>query len=307
MSLATLDGHPPPLFKQGPSAFSKLVCFSALALFLMVADLRFGVMRPLRSIMVTVLYPAQWAVLQPARALQIIGGYLTSLEFAQAEVAQARKKLISQATRAGQVEQLTQENARLRQLLQLREQFKTSAIAAQVLYDAADVYTRKVIIDKGSTHGVELGSGVIDESGVLGQITRVHPFISEVTLVIDRDLAVPVLNARTGVRSLAYGDPSGYGGIELRFMASSADMQVGDLLTSSGIDGVYPAGLHVAKIDKIERRADSTFARVYCKPLALVLGAKHLIVIKPVTSQMPARSSVASNAPSPLAPSVSVK
>ena len=77
-----------------------------------------------------------------------------------------------------------------------------------MLYDAADPYTRKVIIDKGQAQGIEAGSPVIDESGVLGQVTRVHPLISEVTLVTDREQAIPVLNVRTGARSVAYGDPA---------------------------------------------------------------------------------------------------
>lgn len=289
MSLGTLDGQPPPLFKQGPSALSKLIFFSALALFLMVADVRFRLVRPVRSVLVTALYPIEWLVLQPVRIVQGAGIYFTGLEAAKAEVARARNKLILQASRSAQVEQLTLENARLRKLLDLRAQFSMDSTPAQVLYEAADVYTRKVIIDKGTMHSLVVGSAVVDESGVLGQVTRAHPFVSEVTLITDRDLAIPVLNVRTGVRSLAYGDPNNYGGLELRFMPSSSDVQQGDLLTTSGVDGVYPAGIAVAKIDKIERRADSAFARIYCKPQALVSGAKHVMVIKPMAAQIPER------------------
>src|SRR6185295_18212455 len=104
----------------------------------------------------------------------------------------------------------------------------------------------KVIIDKGAAQGVDAGSPVIDESGVLGQVTRVHALISEVTLVTDRDQAIPVLNTRTGARGIAYGDPH-EGGLELRYMAANADVQAGDLLTTSGVDGVYPTGIPVAK------------------------------------------------------------
>jgi rod shape-determining protein MreC len=182
------------------------------------------------------------------------------------------------------------ENNRLRKILGLREQLAISAMSAEVLYDAADPYTRKIIIDKGLLQGVALGSPVLDESGVLGQVTRVHPLVSEVTLVIDRDLAIPVLNVRTGARSVAYGDVTHSGdGLELRFMGSNSDVQVGDLLTTSGVDGVYPPGLPVAKISKIERRAESAFAKIYCTPQALVAGARHVMVVKPVSAQIPAR------------------
>ncbi|MES2413123.1 MAG: rod shape-determining protein MreC [Pseudomonadota bacterium] len=290
MPLGTLDRSPPPIFKQGPSALSKLVFFSALALFLMVADTRFRVTQPVRATLATLLYPVQWLALQPVRAIQGSGEYFTTLTTANASSEDARKKLALQSLRAGQVEQLLQENVRLRKLLGLREQLATSVMAAEVLYDAADPYTRKVIIDKGLLQGVELGSPVLDEAGVLGQVTRVHPFLSEVTLVNDRDLAIPVLNVRTGARSVAYGDPTASGGgLELRFMGSNSDVQQGDLLTTSGVDGVYPPGLPVARISRIERRAESAFAKIYCTPQALVTASRHVMVVKPVSAQIPPR------------------
>ena len=266
--------------------------FSALALFLMVADTRFRITQPLRAALATALYPVQWLALQPVRAVQGASGYLTGLDEANISSELASKKLALQSMRAGQVESLAQENARLRKLLGLREQLSASVRSAEVLYDAADPYTRKVIIDKGALQGLELGSPVLDESGVLGQVTRVHPLVSEVTLVIDRDLAIPVLNVRTGARSVAFGDPltaASGSGLELRFMGSNSDVKEGDLLTTSGVDGVYPAGLPVAKISRIERRAESAFAKIYCAPQALVAGARHVMVVKPASSQLPPR------------------
>jgi rod shape-determining protein MreC len=289
MPLGTLDRNPPPFFKQGPSALSKLMVFSALALFLMVADTRFRLAQPLRGAVATVLYPLQWVAMRPVLAARWGADYFESLNSAQRSEEAARVKLAAQSQRANQVEQLTLENQRLRKLLELRDRVSTSGIAAEVLYDAADPYNRKVIIDKGLAHGIEAGSPVIDESGVLGQVTRVHPFISEVTLVTDRDQAIPVLNTRTGARSVTYGDPASRGSLELRFMAGNADVQPGDLLTTSGVDGVYPPGLPVAKVEKVERRAESGFARISCLPQALVTGARHLMVLAPVSAQLPAR------------------
>ena len=300
MPLGTLDRSLPPFFNQGPSVLSKLMFFGALSLFLMVADARFNITQPIRAAIATALYPAQWLALQPVRAVKEVSAYFASLSQAQQDSEEARKKLALQSLRAGQVEQLTQENKRLRKLLELREQLAIPLLAAEVLYDAADPYSRKVIIDKGMTQGVDLGSPVLDEAGVLGQVTRVHPLVSEVTLVIDRDLAIPVLNVRTGARSVAYGDSSSSGsGMELRFMGSNADVQEGDLLTTSGVDGVYPPGLPVATISRIERRAESTFAKIHCAPQALVNGVRHVIVVKPQATMLPSRSEVA---PPPAAP-----
>ena len=292
MPLGTLDRTPPPFFKQGPSSLSKLLLFSALSLFLMVADVRFSITQPVRAALSTGLYPVQWLAIQPVRGVRSGSDYLAGLNQANSSSQQAAKKLALQSLRAGQVEQLLLENSRLRNVLGLREQLSASVMAAEVLYDAADPYTRKIIIDKGLLQNLELGSPVLDESGVLGQITRVHPLVSEVTLVIDRDLAIPVLNVRTGARSVAYGDPSSAasgGGMELRFMGSNSDVQVGDLLTTSGVDGVYPPGLPVAKVSKIERRAESAFAKIYCTPQARVTGARHVLVVTPVSGQIPAR------------------
>ncbi len=280
MPLGTLDRTPPPFFKQGPSALSKLVVFSAIALFLMVADLRFKVATPLRTALATVIYPGQWLVMQPIEAVIAVRGYFTSLEQSRSLEAEALQRLARQSERSQQVEQLSLENRRLRELLALRERAQVEGIGAQVLYDAADPYTRRVVIDRGQTHGVKAGAPVIDESGVLGQVTRVYPLVSEVSLLVDPDQAIPVLNARTGVRSIAFGQPSRSGdGMELRYTVANADIAVGDLLTTSGVDGVYPPGLAVARVTDIERAADSSFARIRCEPVARVQAALHVIVL----------------------------
>lgn len=287
MPLGTLDRDPPPFFRQGPSALSKLAVCSALALFLMVADARFKMMQPLRVGLATVLYPLQWLAMRPVLLVRGASGHFESLSAAQAAEAAARQKLNQQSQRANQVDQLALENSRLRKLLGLRERLHSEAMVAQVIYDAADPFTRKVIIDKGLLDKVSLGSPVLDESGVLGQVTRVYPSVSEVTLVTDRDHAIPVLNARTGARGVAFGDNSTHAdAMELRFMAANADVAVGDLLTTSGVDGVYPPGLPVARVEKVDRRVDAAFARIYCVPLALVAGSNHVMVLQSLASQV---------------------
>jgi rod shape-determining protein MreC len=256
----------------------------------MVADTRFKITQPLRASVATVLYPVQWLVMQPIDWFWQGASYFESLKRAQSTEEEARKKMGLQAQRANQVEQLTLENDRLRKLLELGERITTQAQAAQVLYDSADPFTRKVVINKGLIDGVQAGSPVLDESGVLGQVTRVYPTLSEVTLITDREQAIPVLNTRTGARAVAFGDTSSHGSaLELRYMAANADVAVGDLLTTSGVDGVYPAGLHVARVVKVERRVDTAFARIYCLPVALVDGASHVMVLQPVNTQLPAR------------------
>ena len=300
MSMGTLDRSAPPFFKQGPSALSRLAAFSALALFLMVADTRFHITGPVRQAIGSVLYPLQWLVFQPVELARQGSGYFQSLQAAQADADAAAQKLALVSQQAHQAEQLAQENARLRNLLALRERLQTPAQAAQVIYDTADPYTRRVVIDQGQLHGVEQGVPVMDEGGVLGQVTRVFPLVSEVTLLVDRDQAIPVLNLRTGARAVAYGDPTADhgGGIELRFIQANADVREDDLLTTSGVDGVYPPGLPVARVTHVERRADSAFARIYCQPLAQVQGVRHVMVLKPLTDHLPPRPEPAPTATS---------
>lgn len=283
MPLGTLDRTPPPFFKQGPSALSKLMVFSALAVFLMVADQRFQMVAPMRSAIAAALYPVQWLVLQPVQAARGAGAYLQGLQTALAQADAATRQLAAQSQSALQVEQLALENRRLRDLLGMRERLAPASIGAQVLYEAADPYARRVVIDRGQTHGIQPGSAVIDDQGVLGQVTRVYPLRSEVTLLIDRDQAIPVLNARTGVRSVAFGQAGPQGdALELRYTLSNVDIVEGDLLTTSGIDGVYPPGLPVARVAQVGQRGESAFSRILCTPVARVHAALHVLVLEPV-------------------------
>ncbi|GIX24689.1 MAG: rod shape-determining protein MreC [Caldimonas sp.] len=295
MPLGTLDRTPPPFFRQGPSAFTRLIVFSALALFLMVADRRLSVTEPLRAVIATALHPVQQVLLMPVQAISAAGQYLQGLAAARAAEAQARRQLADQAVRLSRLDLLEQENARLRELLQLRSTVSTRTLAAEVLYDRPDPYTRKVVIDRGLTQGVVPGSPVIDPTGVIGQVTRVYPLTSEVTLLVDKDAVIPVLNTRTQVRGLAYGDPQ-RAGLELRFMPTNADVREGDTLATSGVDGVYPAGLPVAVVSRVERRADSAFARILLEPVGQLDSARHVLVLEPVGHALPPPPEPASEA-----------
>jgi len=286
--LGTLDRTPPPFFRQGPSALTKLMFCSALAVFLMVADTRFKLTRPLRTLVATVLHPVERVLRVPVDAWNGAGDYVMGLQHALSSEAAARATLARQAERAARVEQLQAENQRLRDLLGLRPSLTVRSQPAEVLYEASDPFSRKVVIDRGSAQGVALASPVIDEAGVLGQVTRVYPLSSEVTLLTDKDAAIPVLNTRTQSRSAAYGIATG-SGLELRFMAGNADVQVGDVLHTSGVDGVYPPGIPVAKVVTVDRKVDTGFARVMLAPAALPDGVRHVLVLQPLGLQMPPR------------------
>ena len=297
MVLGTIDRSPPPFFKQGVSALSKLVLFALLSVLCMVGDVRFRISEPLRSAISLVLSPFEFAIVLPKDTWHNLTSWVTSRDEALATAEEARLQLLRQSLNASRVEQLELENRQLRELLNLTLPSGIEGRVAQVMYDAADPFTRKVIINKGSTSGVKPSSPVLDAKGVLGQVTKVYPFMSEVTLVSDQEQATPIMNARTGERGVATGEGGSQGLLYLRYIAANADIEKDDVLVTSGVDGVYPAGLPVARVLRVERRADSSFARVLCVPTAGIGAVRWLMILHPV--ELPARPDPAAGEPKP--------
>ena len=162
---------------------------------------------------------------------------------------------------------------------------------AEILRIPRDPFNRKVMLDKGNQSGIQPGQVVVDDTGVVGQITRSYPWVSEVTLITDKDHSVPVQVVRNGLRSVVSGtgkDDS----LELRYMAGNTDIQEGDSLVTSGIDGVYPPGLPVAVVSKIERNSTYVFARVTCTPVAGVANHRQLLILSmlPPAPEVPAEA-----------------
>lgn len=271
----------PPLFKQGPSAFARVFFFSALAITLLVADTRFDALRVARSALGTALYPVQRSVLAPTQWITDAASYFTRLDRVEKENATLSLEKAELAQTALRAASLEAENAHLRKLAGLRESLRANSIAAQILYDARDPFSRKVIVDRGTQDGVDRGQPVVDESGVVGQVTRVFAYSAEVTLLTDREQAIAVQNVRTGFRGVAYGSgASGTAGlIDLRFMPANADVKQDDLLVTSGLDGVFPDGLPVAKVMSVERNAAYQFAKILCAPMGGIERNRHVLVL----------------------------
>lgn len=273
-----MEYSPPPLFKQGASARAKMLLFALLALGLLMADARLNALAAIRQAIGVALYPLQVVAMLPRDALFATSDYFTTLATLKDENRQIREQQVLNAQQLQQTRQLLAENAYLRKLLDASERLQLKTVMSEILYDARDPFSRKVILDRGERHGLMAGQPVIDDLGVVGQVTRVFPFTSEVTLVTDKDHAIPVQVLRSGVRSVAYGRGQ-TGELELRFMASNADIQKGDVLTTSGIDGVYPPGLAVATVVSVDTKTSDAFARILCKPAAGVSRHRQLLVL----------------------------
>lgn len=284
MPLGTLDRRAPPLFRQGISVSGKTLLYAAIALVLMLADGKLHFLHPIKSGVQSVLYPVQRMVQQPALWWQSMSEHFDDLEAAQQEAIASREAMAAQALRAAQVESLQAENSRLRQLLDIRQRLHYTSTVAEVVFETSDYYRRSVVINKGKLHGIETGSAVITPEGVLGQVTHVNLHNSEVSLLISDDYTIAIRNARSAERNIAFGMPTrdrSQGKMELRFVATDADIRIGDVLTTSGIDGVYPSGLLVATVESIQKRNDSAYMRVVCQPFAAING-QQVLVVRPV-------------------------
>ena len=281
-----MEYSPPPLFKQGASARAKMMFFALIAVALLMADSRLRSLAAVRQAVGTALYPLQVVAMLPRDGFFAVTDYFSSLSRLNGENQRMREQQVLNAQMLQQARQLLAENLHLRKLLAASERIALRSVMSEILYDARDPFSRKVVIDRGAQHGIEPGQPVIDDLGVVGQVTRVFPFTSEVTLLTDKDHAIPVQVLRSGVRSVAYGRGQS-GVLELRFMASNADIQKGDVLMTSGIDGVYPAGLAVATVAAVESKSSDAFARIVCLPTAGVSRNRQLLVLLADTRALP--------------------
>lgn len=287
--IATVGHSPPPFFKRGPAPLARLFFFVSLSLTLLVADLRFHTLESVRQAVAMVLWPMQRVAYIPVEAGTDLSEYFSTLYELKTENDQLRHRELATANQLLRQGHLEEENRRLRALLDMRERQPAEGRVAEILYAARDPFTRKIIVDKGSNAGVEPGQPVIDELGVLGQVTRTYLFTSEVTLLTDKDQAIPVQIQRSGLRAVLAG--AGIGTMELRFLASNADVQPGDILITSGLDGVYLPGLPVARVGKIDRDNSYAFARIDCEPIAGVERHGQVLILgKRVTPPLPAET-----------------
>lgn len=277
----SVAGHvPPPFFRRGLAPVARLIFFLVLALALLITDLRFRTLEWVRAGVATAAWPLQRAAYLPIDAGGDVGIFFSRMSTLVAENEQLRLQQLNSANLLLRQKHLEEENRRLRVLMEMKERHPVEGRIAEILYAARDPFARRVIIDKGSQQGIEAGQAVVDEIGVIGQVVRVFPLTAEVSLLTDKEQAIPIQIQRNGLRAVLEG--AGAGTMELRFLATNAEVDVGDVLITSGLDGVYLPGLPVAKVVEIDRSNSYSFSRIRCTPLAgverrglvLVLGSR---------------------------------
>jgi rod shape-determining protein MreC len=281
-----LDHAPPPFFRQGPSARARVIFFALAAIVLILTDSRFHLLNAVRYGVGTALYPLQWALLQPSLAFKRLTGHFQDTEQLLSDNQKMQRNEIALSLAQTRAAEIAAENTRLRGLLDLKSLVTTNSILAEVQFENRDPYTRRYIVNKGGQHGVLAGQPVLDSQGVAGLVTRVYPASSEVALITDKEITLPVQVIRTGQRSIAYGAPA-LNQLELRFLPGNADIKEGDVFVTSGLDTLYPAGLAVGSVTKLERSGGSAFTKAWLAPAAQLQNASVLMILLTAPSSLP--------------------
>jgi rod shape-determining protein MreC len=273
-----MEYGPPPLFNQGVSARARLAFFSVFAVILIVIDARVNALDVLRNGVAVMLAPLERTLLVPRDLVVATSGYFTSLASLRDENDRLRREALEHAQTLGEARQLLAENGQLRAYAGMSARVSTPSRVVRALYESRDPFSHKVIIDHGTRDGIRAGCPVLDETGIVGQVTRVFLFGAEVTLLTDKDQAIPVQIARNGLHAIAFGG-SEAATLELRYLPANADVEKGDAVVASGLDGMYPAGTPVATVLRVERDVKDQFARVVLQPTGGTTRGRHLLVL----------------------------
>ena len=191
-----------------------------------------------------------------------------------------RQQLLVLGSRTERLQELEGENRRLRELLESSARIEDRVLVASVLGVDIDPSSNGLVLDKGTQHGIRRGHSVIDANGILGQVNHAGPISSTVVLITDTSHALPVVLPRNGLRSIAVGGgPTGE--LDLAYVPKDADIEVGDLLVSSGLGGRFPAGYPAATVVGVETSRGGSYAEVRLRPLANLKRAREVLVVFP--------------------------
>jgi len=278
--------EPPPFFHRGPSPLARLTFFTIAAIALMIADHRFRALETIRLSLSVLAHPVEELAAVPSQAFGRVTDYFTSQDRLLRENQELKVKVLEQSAAAQEARLLRAEQAHLLAMSPGKSRYAEGGMLAEVLYSARNPFTRKIVIDRGLSQGIQAGMPVIDGEGVVGQVTNVGTFTSEVTLVTEKDQSVPVMITRNGLRAIAVGSGKD-GSIDVPFVPAAADVQNGDLFVSSGIDGTYPPGLVVAQVTSVDKSGTHVFAKISAKPAAGVENHRFVLVLASPPSAPP--------------------
>ncbi len=249
-----------------------------LSLSLLLIDVKFSQLNPVRQVLSTALTPIQWLSDIPNDLASGVTFLFTSRASLEEELDLMRARMLVLERKSQKLASVTAELNRLRELLNASRLLDEGVVVTELIGASPDPDNQYITIDKGLAAGVYVGQAVLDAEGLMGQVIEVSEFSSRVLLISDNRHAVPVQVNRNGVRAIAYGVGS-LSHLELGNVPDTADIQVGDLLVSSGLGGRFPKGYPVASVSSIERDPGEPFARVRVAPQALLNRSRLLLLV----------------------------
>ncbi len=289
-------------FTRGPSPLARVTFFGLIAVAVMIADHRFQALGTVRAGVATVLTPVEQALMWPGTIARDLTAYFKTQATLIADNKALNEKVLMLAAEGQRARLITAEQAQIGALQAAHARFGRDGVVAEIIRDARNPFARRIIINRGYANGVKVGAAVIDGLGVVGQVTALGATSAEVTLATDKEQAVPVMvvrkapatsapvnsaatepagtasHAKSGLRAVAMGGGRD-GTIELPFIPVAADIQVGDELVTSGVDGTYPAGLLVASVTLVDKNPAFSFARIIAQPSTAPTHHRFVLVL----------------------------
>ncbi|ULJ61860.1 rod shape-determining protein MreC [Wielerella bovis] len=262
--------------QRGIRPVNKLICLSILSIILLMLDSRYSAVQTARRYVATALFPLQWLANQPLEWYE----YSSAMFQSQNYLLKENQRLMQENTRlklqAQQAELRGKELSDLKSLMSLQNHGLQITTAAEIISNGKEPSGSRLIINKGANHNIRAGDAVVDDTGLIGQINQVHPLSAEISLLTDSTSTIPVMVARTGIRSLLYGDS---GNVSLLYFPTDADLQPNDILVTSGLDSIFPAGIPVARVIQTSRNAGTPFYRVQLEPLSDSRSSKYVLIL----------------------------
>lgn len=286
----------PAFFVRGPSPFSRLVFFCALSVSIMAIDARLNYFSQVRQAFIAALHPLEIIANAPSEWSRNMQKYFSAHNALVQENYALKQQAFEHQVMLQRLKTIQAENEHLRTLLNGNVPIQPKAVLGEISHMGRDPFTHTVVVNRGSQHNIKAGQAVVDSKGVIGQVTRVYPFTSEVTLITDKELSIPIQIERNQLRAIAFGE--GNNTLDIPYLPTNVDIQVGDKLVTSGIDGVYPAGLAVAIVSAIQQNPQSPFAKIVSTPVAEVSNHLQLLLLElpePIENEVAAPAAVSSD------------
>lgn len=282
----------PGFGRSGFSMGARFLLLAVVCVALMLLDRRDQHLGRVRQALSVAVYPVRVLVDLPFSTWAKMSDTFAARNTLIAENQQYRRERLETEGRLQRLDSLEAENARLRELLDSTGRIGSRALVAEILAVRPPPYRQRFDLNRGHVDGVYVGQALIDAQGVVGQVVRVGPLTSEAVLITDPDHAVPVSVNRNGVRTIAYGTGDS-GRLRLPHLTNNADVVVGDLLISSGLGGVFPAGYPVGRVLEVQRRPDQAFAEIVAEPVSALDREREVLLVWDSADEVPRASEAA--------------